>query len=314
MLLPSPPIIPRESSLCFPTVILHRPGDGVERREICFGWGQVLVAPQRPKSHGSWCASKVSAKVQLYCLPQAPSEHGHPAPCNSNSCGMLSKRAGHREHTNMKRVPSVLGMDTWCFDGVRQGAWAGLGSGILNSEQEMCPDSEWCHLLSKVCQSRSIVAPQGLAQSLEHSIVVQSLSRVQLLVTPWTAVLPASLFFTIPGVYSNSYSSSQWCHPTTSSCCHFSSCSQSFPASGSFPVGWLFISGGQSVGVSASVLPMTIQGWFPLGLTGLISLQSKGLSRVFSNTTVQKNQFFGTQPSLWMWSSSHIHTWLLGKP
>ena len=98
---------------------------------------------------------------------------------------MLSKPAGHREHTNMKRVPSVLGMDTWCFDGVRQRAWAGLGSGILNSEQEMCPDSEWCHLLSEVCQSRSIVAPQGLAQSLEHSVVVQSLSRSVLSKSWW---------------------------------------------------------------------------------------------------------------------------------
>ena len=100
--------------------------------------------------------------------------------------------------------------------------------------------------------------------------------------------------------------------------CHtlilLSSCPQSFPASGSFPVSRLFASGGQSVeaSTSASVLSMNIQGWFPLGLTGLISLQSKGLSRVFSNTTVQKHQFFGTQPSLWY--NSHIHTWLLEKP
>ena len=93
----------------------------------------------------------------------------------------------------------------------------------------------------------------------------------------------------------------------------FSSCLQSFPASGSFPVSQLFKSAGQSIGTSASasVLPMNIQGWFPLGLTGLIS-QSKGLSRVFSSTIVQKHQFFGLQPSLW--SSSHIHAWLLEKP
>ena len=95
-------------------------------------------------------------------------------------------------------------------------------------------------------------------------------------------------------------------HPSVIS---FSSCLQSFPASGSFPI---LTSGGQSIEASASVFPMNIQGWFPLGLTGLISLQSKGLSRVFSNTTVQKHQFFGTQPS--SWSSSHIHTWLLEKP
>ena len=87
-----------------------------------------------------------------------------------------------------------------------------------------------------------------------------------------------------------------------------------FPSIGSFPVNWLFASGGQSIGVSAStsVLPMNSQGWFPLELTGLISLLSKGLSRVFSNTTVQKHQFFGAQPSLW--SNSHIHAWPLEKP
>ena len=108
---------------------------------------------------------------------------------------------------------------------------------------------------------------------------------------------------------------SRWCHPTVSSFVSpFSLCPQSFPVSGSFPMSWLFTSGGQSIGASAlaSVLPMNIQGWFPLVLTGLISLMSKGLSRVFSSTTVWKHQLFGIQPSLW--SSSHIHTWLLEKP
>ena len=85
-----------------------------------------------------------------------------------------------------------------------------------------------------------------------------------------------------------------------------------FPASGSFPKSWLFASGGQSIGISASVLQMNIHGWFPLELTSLISFLSKGLSRVFSSTTVQKHQFFSTQPCLW--SNSHIHTWLLEKP
>ena len=106
---------------------------------------------------------------------------------------------------------------------------------------------------------------------------------------------------TTPRVYSNSWSLSQWCHPGfSSSVIPFSSCLQSFPASGSFPVSQFFASSGQSIGVSASasVLPMNIQDWFPLGWTGWISLQSKGLSRVFSNTTVQKHQFFGTQLSL----------------
>ena len=104
-----------------------------------------------------------------------------------------------------------------------------------------------------------------------------------------------------PRVHSNSCLLSQWCHPTiSSSVVPFSSCLQSFPASGSFQISQFFISGGQSIGVSAlaSVLPMNIQDWYPLGWTGWISLQSKGLSRVFSNTTVQKHQFFGVQLSL----------------
>ena len=116
-----------------------------------------------------------------------------------------------------------------------------------------------------------------------------------------------------PGVCSNSCPLSQWYYPTiSSSVTLFSSCLQSLSASGSFLRSQLFASGSQSTGASALVLPMNIHGWFPLRLTGLIFLLSKGLSRVFSNTTVRKRQFFGTQSSLW--SSSHIHTWLLEKP
>ena len=118
-----------------------------------------------------------------------------------------------------------------------------------------------------------------------------------------------------PGVYSNSCPLSWWCHPTISSSVFpFSSCLQSFQASGSFPMSQFFTAGGQSIGVSASasVLPMNMQDWFPLGVTGWISFQSKELSRVFSNTTVQNHQFFGAQFSLW--SNSHIRTWLLEKP
>ena len=106
----------------------------------------------------------------------------------------------------------------------------------------------------------------------------------------------------IPRACSNSCPSSRWCHPTiSSSVVPFSSCLQSFPAWGSFPMSQFFASGGQSIGASASasVLPMNIQDWFPLGWTGWISLQSKGLWRVFSNTTVQKHQFFSSQVSLW---------------
>ena len=118
-----------------------------------------------------------------------------------------------------------------------------------------------------------------------------------------------------PGVYSNSCPSSWWCHPAiSSSIVPFSSCPQSLPASGSSPVSQLFTRGGQGIGVSASasVLPMNTQDSSPLGWTGWISLQSKGLSRVFSNTTVQKHQFFHAQLS--SQSNSHIHTWSLKKP
>ena len=117
-----------------------------------------------------------------------------------------------------------------------------------------------------------------------------------------------------PRACSNSCPSSLWCHPTVSSSVSpFFSCPQSFPASRSFPMSRIFASGGQSIeaSASASVLPMNIQDWFPLGWTSWIFLLSKGLSRDFSNTTAQKHQFFSTWPSLW--SNSHIHTWLYEK-
>ena len=142
-----------------------------------------------------------------------------------------------------------------------------------------------------------------------HSVVSDSLQP------PWTAAWQASLPSPTLGVYPNSCPLSWWCHPSiSSSIVPFSSCLQSFPASRSFPVSQVFASGGQTTGVSAStsVLPMNTQDWSPLGWTGRISLQSKGLSRVFSNTAVQKNQFFWAQ--LCLLSNSHIHTWLLEKP
>ena len=130
---------------------------------------------------------------------------------------------------------------------------------------------------------------------------VQSLSRVRLFATPWIAARQVSLPITNSGVHSNSCPLSWWCHPAiSSSVIPFSSCPQSLPASGSFQMSQLFASGGQSIGVSASasVLPMNTQDWFPLEWTGWISLRSKAVSRVFSNTTVQKHQFFGAQLSL----------------
>ena len=140
---------------------------------------------------------------------------------------------------------------------------------------------------------------------------VQLLRHVRLFVIPQTTALQASLSTT----NSQSLLKLMFIELATpsisSSVIPFSSCPQSFPESGSFPVSQLFASGGQGIGLSASasVLPMNIQDWFPSGLTGLISLQSKGLSREFSNNTVQKHHFFNVQLSLW--TKTHIHTWLL---
>ena len=140
-----------------------------------------------------------------------------------------------------------------------------------------------------------------------HKVVSDSLwpHKLQHARLPWPS--PS------PGVCSNSCPLTWWCHPIISSFVAPFSRPQSFPASGSFSKSWL-LSGGQSIGASASasVLPVNIQDWFPLGLIGLISLQSKGLSRVFSNTTVKKHQLFSAQP--YLWSNSPIHTWLLEKP
>ena len=147
-----------------------------------------------------------------------------------------------------------------------------------------------------------------LSVQFSHSVMSNSLRRHE----PQHARSPCPS--PTPGVYPNPCPSSRWCHPTvSSSVIPFSSCPQSFPASGSFPMSQLFAWGSQSIGVStsASVLPKNTQDWSPLERTDWISLQSKGLSRVFSNTTVQKYQFFSAQLS--SQSNSHIHTWLLEK-
>ena len=154
-----------------------------------------------------------------------------------------------------------------------------------------------------------------LLSSVTQFSSVQLLSRVRLSATPWITARQASCLLPTPRVYSNACPSSQWCHPDISfSVILFSSCPQSLPASGSFPMSQIFAWGGQSIGVSAStsVLPINTQDWSPLGWTGWISLQAKGHSRVFSNTTVQKHQFFGAQLS--SQANSHIHTWPLEKP
>ena len=139
-----------------------------------------------------------------------------------------------------------------------------------------------------------------------YFVVVQLPSCVWLSGTPWLQQSRLPCPALSPGVFSNPCPLSWWCHPTTShSDAPFSSCPQSFRASGSFPMSWLLPSGGQSIETSALVLPMNIQDWFPLGLTDLIPLLSKGLSRVFFSTKLWKHQFFSAQPSLW--SNSHIH-------
>ena len=154
----------------------------------------------------------------------------------------------------------------------------------------------------------------------EHiAVAIQSLNHARLFETPRLQHTRLPCSSPSPRVCSNSCPLRQWCHPTiSSSAICFSSCPQSFPPSRSSPMSQLFASGDQSVGASASgsVLPMNIQGWlfffFFKGWPGLISLQSKGLSRIYSITTVWKHQVFGAQFSLW--SNSHIHTWLLEKP
>ena len=154
----------------------------------------------------------------------------------------------------------------------------------------------------------------GDTKGIFHASSVQSLSHVRLFATPWTAAHQASLstnnsqsllkLMSIESVMP--FNHLIFCCPLL--------LPPSFPSSGSFPMSQFFASDGQTIGASASasVLPTNIKDWFPLRLTGLISLQSKGLSRVSSNTTVQKHQFFDAQLSLW--SKSHIHTWLLEKP
>ena len=141
--------------------------------------------------------------------------------------------------------------------------------------------------------------------------VFQSMISVGLFTTPLDYCMPGFLVSPSPRICPSSCPLNQWCHPTISSFVTLFSCLQSFPASGTFPVSPLFASGA-SIGTSASVLPMSIQGWFPLGLTTLISLLFKGLSRVFSSTTVWKHQFFCALPALW--SNSYIHRWLVEKP
>ena len=194
--------------------------------------------------------------------------------------------------------------------------WWKLGTQIPRGIFHCNPISKVVSSLTRVLNKTRHNLPLIVAASLENSALCCCLVA-KLWMTLWDPMdystrLPCPS--PSPRACSNSCPLSRWCHPTISSSVVPFSCLQSFPASGSFPVSQLFTSGGQNIGVSASasVLPMNIQDWSPLGWTGRISLQSKGLSRVFSNTTVQKHQFFDAQLS--SQSNSHIHTWPLEKP
>ena len=179
----------------------------------------------------------------------------------------------------------------------------------LSRLRELVMDREAC---------RTVV--HGIAKSwtrlsdwTELAVVLQSLSCVQLFVNPWTAASQAFLSFTISWSLVRFMSIESMMLPNHLMLCHhFLLLPSTFPVSGSFPVSQLFASGGQIIGALASVLSTNIQGWFTPEFTSLISLLSKGLSRVFSSTTAQKHQFFGIQSYLWF--TSHIHTWPVEKP
>ena len=191
-------------------------------------------------------------------------------------------------------------------------AWRAVIHGVIKSGTRM-RDWTW----SPALQADSLLSElPGKSHILSLSSVQFSRSVVSDSLQPHESqhTRPSCPLLT-PGVHTDSRPFSQWCHPAiSSSVVPFCSCPQSLPASESFPMSQLFAWGDQRTGVSAlaSFLPKKSQGWSPLGRTGWISLQSKGLSRVFSNTTVQKHQFFSTQLS--SQSNSHIHTWPLEKP
>ena len=177
-----------------------------------------------------------------------------------------------------------------------------FGKQLLNSFPSQC-DGIWRWALWEVIGV--ILSHEG--GSLHNAILVQSLGHVQLFATSWLQHARLVCPSLSPRVCSNSCPACRWCYLTiSSSTAPFSFCLPSSPASGSFPISQLFALGGQSIIASASVLPMNVQDLFPLGLTGLISLQSKELSKVFSRTTIQKHQFFNAQPSSWS-NSISIH-------
>ena len=201
------------------------------------------------------------------------------------------EKAGSKLNIQKTKIMTSGPITSWQIDGKQGKQWEtfwGVSSKIT-ADDDLFLGRKAMTNLDKLLKSRDIQFRS-----------VQELSHVPLFATPYTAARQTSMSITNSRVYSNSCPLSGWCHPTSSPVIPFSFHLQSFPASGSFQISQFFASDGQRIGVSAltPVLPMNIQDWFPLGWTGLLSLQSKGLSRIFSNTTVQKHQFFGAQVSL----------------
>ena len=221
---------------------------------------------------------------------QPPSSSQPPKPTAFYSSSFCWGHRQRKHHISIKRDffkdKNQPDRDIWTVSAWKpeQGLWNLLEQLPLPQPCSSVSQEKLCCYFSSVIQLSSCLWPNGL----QHARLL----------------CPSPS----PEACSNSCPSSQWCHPIISSSVVFSSYLQSFPASGSFPISQFFITGSESIEdlASASVFPMNIQDWFPLGLTGLISLQSKGLSRVFSNITVQKDQYFSPQLSLW--SNSHIHT------
>ena len=220
--------------------------------------------------------------------------------CNYDTCNYVTM-------TNVNRPVVIISQNIQVWNHCRYWGWVGsrppqLGNIIIKWFIQVFVYKSYLYIIVH-CVCNSITSKKCISVQFSHSVMSDSLRPHGLQHARLCCPLSTS------GACSNLCPSSWWCHLTiSSSVVPFFSCLQSFPAAGSFPMSQFFASGGQSIGASALVLPVNIQGWFPLGWTGSISLQPKGLSRVSSNTTVQKHQFFAPQLSLW--SNSHIHTWL----
>ena len=233
-------------------------------------------------------------------------------------CGVLEEGMANQSSTLASRTPWTVwkGKKIWNLEDETTGQKVsnmllGRGRGKLftssRKNEATGPKCKWCSVVDVSGDENKVRCCRK-----QYCIVVQSFSHVWIFAISWMAAYQASWSFTVSWSLLK-HMSVELVIPSNH-LAPFSFCPESFPASRYFPVSWPFTSGSQSIGasVSASALPMNIQGWFPLELTGFISLLSEGFSRVFSSTTVQKHQFFSSQPSLWC--NSHLYTWLVEKP